>query len=62
MNGTSASAATPGRHEASVSTSSRPDDAAAGVAQDVLEEDLQRHGRGPEVDPVGQDVESVVVG
>ena len=44
MNGTSASAATPGRHAASVSTSSPRTIAAAGVAQGVLEQDLERDG------------------
>ena len=39
-----------------------PNDPAARVTQDVLEENLQCHGRGPEVDSIGQDVESVVVG
>ena len=54
MNGTSASAAPPGRHAASVATSASVDNAAAGVAEDVLEEDLERDRRLAEVDPSGR--------
>ena len=38
------------------------DDAAAGVAERVLEEDLERDRGAPEVDPVGDRFEPIVVG
>ena len=50
MNGISASPAPPGRHAASAAHVVLADDAAAGVAQRVLEQDLERDGRPPEVD------------
>ena len=61
MNGISASAGGPGRHAASVSTSSGADDAAAGVAEHVLEQDLDRDGGAVAVDPVVQDRQPVDV-
>ena len=65
----------PGRHERDVrlgrdtrSPGAQPldvlasDDATAGVAQDVLEQDLDRDRGRVEVDPVGERVQPVVVG
>ena len=60
MNGISASAAAPGRQARSVSTSSARTTAAAGVAEQVLEQDLDRHRQRREIDPVADGVEPVV--
>ena len=51
----------PGRHEARVSTSAGVDQPAAGMAERVLEQDLERDGRRLEVDPVAQRGEPPVI-
>ena len=54
MNGTSASPAPPGRQAASARDVVLADDAAAGVAERVLEQDLEGDGRAAEVDAEGR--------